>query len=49
MIFVHSIIFYKEDEEGNKTYYTTNLEYDHSMICDLVDDSDLIPLKEVKE
>jgi len=38
---IHKIILSKEDDEGNITYYTTNSDYDHSLLCDLIDDDDL--------
>jgi len=38
---IYTIILSKEDDKGNITYYTTNEEYDHSMLCDLIDDEDV--------
>lgn len=38
---IHKLILSKEDNQGNITYYTTNDEYDHSLLCDLIDDEDL--------
>ena len=38
---IHKIILSKEDDEGNITYYTTNSDYDHSLLCDLIDDEDI--------
>lgn len=41
---IHKIILSKEDDEGNITYYTTNDEYDHSILLDYIE---LIDLKEI--
>ena len=46
MMFLHKISFYEEDEEGNRTYYTTNEDVDHSLFCDMIDKEDLIQIKE---
>ena len=43
---IHKIILSKEDNQGNITYYTTNDEYDHSLLCDLIDDEDIHQIKE---
>ena len=42
---VHSVILSKEDDKGNITYYTTNDDYDHSLLCDLIDDEDIHEIK----
>jgi hypothetical protein len=41
---IHKIILSKEDDEGNITYYTTNDEYDHSILLDYIE---LIDLKQI--
>ena len=38
---IHSVILSKEDDKGNITYYTTNDDYDHSLLCDCIDDNDI--------
>ena len=38
---IHKIILSKEDNQGNITYFTTNSDYDHSLLCDLIDDEDI--------
>ena len=38
---IHSVILSKEDDKGNITYYTTNDDYDHSLLCDCIDDDDI--------
>ncbi len=38
---IHKLILSKEDNQGNKTYYTTKSDFDHSVLCDLIDDEDL--------
>ena len=43
MVNLYSIKFYDED---TKKYYTTKDEFDHSMICDLVDFEDLEEIAE---
>lgn len=48
-ITVHSITFSKMDDDGNEILnkdgsvkmFTTNDNFDHSLICDLIDDDDL--------
>ena len=35
---IHKLILSKEDNQGNKTYYTVNDYFDNSMIIDLIDD-----------
>jgi len=40
-LMIHKIILSKEDNQGNITYYTTNSDYDHSLLCDLIDDEDI--------
>ena len=40
-LMIHKIILSKEDNQGNITYYTTNSDYDHSLLCDLIDDDDI--------
>jgi hypothetical protein len=32
--FVHKLILYKEDDEGNQKFYTTNENFDHSEIAE---------------
>ena len=32
--FVHKLILYKEDDEGNQKFYTTNENFDHSGIAE---------------
>jgi hypothetical protein len=45
---VHSIIYYEDidDNPDKRKYYTTNEDYNHSVLCDMVDYEDL---KEIKE
>jgi hypothetical protein len=43
---VYKIIMYNIDKDGNEKYYTTNDEYDHSLICDMIDDDDVHEVKE---
>ena len=45
---VHSIIYYEDidDNTDKRKYYTTNEDYNHSVLCDMVDYEDL---KEIKE
>ena len=38
---IHKLILSKEDNQGNITYYTTNSDYDHSLLCDCIDDDDI--------
>jgi hypothetical protein len=35
---IHKITFY---DENTDKYYTTSEDFDHSLLCDIVDDEDL--------
>ena len=41
---IHKIIISKEDNQGNITYFTTNDEYDHSILLDYIELIDLIQI-----
>ena len=43
---VYKIIMYTTDKDGHEKFYTTNDKYDHSLICDMIDDNDVYEIKE---
>jgi hypothetical protein len=46
---IHKIILSKEDDKGNIRYYTTNDEYDHSILLDYIELIDLIQIDKYED